>query len=387
MKTKRSVLFESLHKEYFPMVMQMCLGFSQGDSDKANDLTQEIFLKIWKHLESFRGKSSYKTWIYQITVNTCLQLIRNEGQIADVFTPGMYSLTTQNLPVLSTLKGWKYGFDSPFKAEVYFVSTRNITDQKWGTKNPITLNDLRFGMLEIRAFGTYVIRVKDAPVFLKEIVGTDGHFTTEEISNQLRSLIITQFTDAAGEAKLPIENYASNLNEISKYVQEIIAPEFEKYGLEVTSFFIENISMPPEIKEEIFELSRINAIDLDKLAKLKAAKALEKAAENDGGTAGAGMGMGMGFAMANQMSGSFSGKQNRGTTPPPLPNTPRHYFVALKGEQVGPFAMNVLKEMVLRNELTRETLVWREGMENWASAGQLNELSVLFGSVPPPIPK
>ena len=95
----------------------------------------------------------------------------------------MYSLTTQNLPVLSTLKGWKYGFDSPFKAEVYFVSTRNITDQKWGTKNPITLNDLRFGMLEIRAFGTYVIRVKDAPVFLKEIVGTDGHFTTEEISN------------------------------------------------------------------------------------------------------------------------------------------------------------------------------------------------------------
>jgi len=311
----------------------------------------------------------------------------NEGQIADVFTPGMYTLTTQNLPILSTLKGWKYGFDSPFKAEVYFVSTRNITDQKWGTRNPITLNDLRFGMLEIRAFGTYVIRVKDAAVFLKEIVGTDGHFTTEEISNQLRSMIVTQFTDAAGEAKLPVENYASNLNEISKYVLEVIAPEFEKYGLEVTSFFIENVSMPPEIKEEIFELSRLNAIDLDKLAKLKAAKALEKAAENDSGTAGAGMGMGMGFAMANQMAGSFSGGQTGGGTPPPLPNASVTYFVALNGQQAGPFAMNVLKEMVLKNELTRETLVWKQGMSNWTAAGEVNDLSALFGSVPPPIPK
>jgi membrane protease subunit (stomatin/prohibitin family) len=311
----------------------------------------------------------------------------NEGKIADVFTPGMYSLTTQNLPILSTLKGWKYGFDSPFKAEVYFVSTRNITDQKWGTRNPITLNDLRFGMLEIRAFGTYVIRVKDAPVFLREIVGTDGHFTTEEISNQLRSMIVTQFTDAAGEAKLPIENYASNINEISKYVQDIIAPEFEKYGLEVTSFFIENVSMPPEIKEEIFELSRLNAIDLDKLAKLKAAKALEKAAENDSGTAGAGMGMGMGFAMANQMGNAFSGGQTGGATPPPLPNAAVTYFVALNGQQAGPFAMNVLKEMALKKELTRETLVWKEGMSNWTAAGEVTDLSSLFGSVPPPIPK
>ena len=162
----------------------------------------------------------------------------NEGRIADVFTPGMYTLKTQNLPILSTLMGWKYTFDSPFKAEVYFVNTRNMTDQKWGTRNPIILNDLRFGMLEIRAFGTYVMRVKDAKVFLKEIVGTDGHFTTEKISEQLRSMIVTQFTDAAGEAKLPIENYASNVKEISKYVQEIMAPEFEKYGLEITKFLI-----------------------------------------------------------------------------------------------------------------------------------------------------
>lgn len=310
----------------------------------------------------------------------------NEGKIADVFGPGMYTLNTQNLPVLSTLKGWKYTFDSPFKAEVYFVNTRNMTDQKWGTRNPIVLNDNRFGMLEIRAFGTYVMKVKDPGTFLREIVGTDNHFTTEEISEQLRSMIVTQFTDAAGEAKLPIENYASNVNEISKYVQDVMGPEFEKYGLEVTKFLIENVSMPPEVKEEIFELSRLNAIDLDKLAKLKAAKALEKAAENDSGTAGAGMGMGMGFAMANQMGQAFSGGQTDRATPPPIPNA-ANYFVAVNGQQTGPFNINLLKEMVLKNKLTRESLVWKQGMNDWQAAGQQSDLSGLFGTIPPPIPK
>ena len=318
----------------------------------------------------------------------------NEGKLADVFQPGMYSLTTENLPVLSTLQGWKYGFNSPFKAEVYFISTRNITAQKWGTKNPITLSDSRFGMLEIRAFGTYVIRVKDAPVFIKEIVGTDGHFTTDEISEQLRSMIVTRFTDAIGEANLPVENYASNMNEISEYVHTVIGPEFEKYGIEVTKFLIENVSMPEEIKKEIFELSRLNAIDLNKLAQMKAAKAMEKAAENNSGTAGAGMGMGMGFAMANQMGQTFGNNQQQatqpvsqpaGATPPPVPPA-LNYFVVTNGQQAGPYDMNTLKQMAMQNQFTKETLVWREGMSNWTASGQLPELSSIFGSVPPPIP-
>ncbi len=319
----------------------------------------------------------------------------NEGQLADVFTPGMYDLTTENLPILSTLKGWKYGFNSPFKAEVYFVSTRNITDQKWGTKNAITLSDQRFGMLEIRAFGTYVIKVKDAPLFIKEIVGTDGHFTTEEISEQLRSMIVTRFTDAIGEANLPVENYASNVNEISDYVHSVISPEFEKYGIGVTKFLIENVSMPEEIKKEIFELSRLNAIDLDKLAKMKAAKAMEKAAENESGTAGAGMGMGMGFAMANQMGQAFTGGQHpqqqpqasqpQTPAPPPIPPA-LTFFVVVNGQQAGPYDLNVLKQMAMQNEINRDVLVWREGMANWQAASQVNELSSVFGSVPPPIP-
>ena len=320
----------------------------------------------------------------------------NEGQLADVFTPGMYELTTANLPILSTLKGWKYGFSSPFKAEVYFISTRNITAQKWGTKNPITLSDQRFGMLEIRSFGTYVIRVKDAPMFIKEIVGTDGHFTTEEIADQLRSMIVTRFSDAIGEANLPVENYASNLNEISEYVHSVIGPEFEQYGIEVTKFLIENVSMPEDIKKEIFELSRLNAIDLNKLAQMKAAKAMEKAAENQSGTAGAGMGMGMGFAMANQMGQSFTGGQQQPaqnqpqqqaapSTPPPVPPA-LTFHVVVNGQQAGPYDINTLKQMATQNQINKESLVWREGMANWSGAGQVPELNTIFASVPPPIP-
>lgn len=318
----------------------------------------------------------------------------NEGQIADVFQPGMYSLTTENLPVLSTLKGWKHGFNSPFKAEVYFVSTRSLTAQKWGTKNPITLSDQRFGMLELRAFGTYVIKVNDAALFIKEIVGTDGHFTTEEISEQLKSMIVTRFTDAAGEAGFPIEAFAGNINELSEYVSTIITPEFAQYGLELPKFLVENVSMPEEIKKEIFELSRLNAIDLNKLAQMKAAKAMEAAANNPSGTAGAGMGMGMGFAMANQMGQTFAAGQQQQSqpqqqaappTPPPVPPA-LTFFVVVNGQQAGPYDVATLKNMVTQNQLTKETLVWRDGMANWAAAGQQAELTSIFGSVPPPIP-
>jgi membrane protease subunit (stomatin/prohibitin family) len=313
----------------------------------------------------------------------------NEGKIADVFEPGMYTLNTQNLPLLSTLKGWKYGFDSPFKAEVYFINMRNFTDQKWGTKNPITLSDPRFGMLEIRAFGTYVMKVKEPTLFIREIVGTDGHFTTDEITNQLRSLIVTRFTDAIGEADLPVEKYAANTNEIAQLIKGIMQEDFDIYGIDLTNFLIENISMPDEIKTEIFELSRLNSIDLDKFAKIKAAKAMEKAAENESGTAGAGMGMGMGFAMANQMGNAFQGNTstaaNNPSGPPPIPQQAA-FHVVLNGQQAGPYDMASLQQMIAQNQLTRESLVWKQGMTAWAAASQVSELANLFGSVPPPLP-
>ena len=368
------------------------------------DKLRDEFIDIIEWLDDSNDTIVYRFERYQNEIKNGAKLtVRegqiavfvSEGQIADVFQPGMYELNTQNLPILSTIKGWKFGFNSPFKAEVYFVSTKNFTAQKWGTKNAITLNDDRFGMLEIRAFGTYTYRVSDAGKFIKEIVGTDGHFTTEEVADQLRSMIVTRFTDAAGEAKLPVENYASNVNEISEYMLEAIAPEFQAYGIEITKFLIENVSMPEEIKKEIFELSRLNKIDLNKLAQMKAAKAMEKAAENPSGTAGSGMGMGMGFAMANQMMNAFNtggqqqqpvqNKVSTGATPPPIP-TASTFYLAINGQQAGPYDMNTLKQMVSQGQFSRETLVWREGMSNWLAASQVAELNSVFGSVPPPIP-
>jgi len=314
----------------------------------------------------------------------------DQGQIADVFGPGRHVLATENLPILSTLQSWPHAFESPFKAEVYFVNTRKFTDLKWGTKNPIILNDERFGMLEIRAFGTYVFKVSDPGLFIKEIVGTDGHFTHDEISGQLRSQIVAQFTDAAGEASLPVEAYAANNQELSTSIHELMTAQFTPLGIELSSFIIENISMPEEVKKEIFELSRLNKIDINRLAQLKSAKAIEKAAENPSGTAGAGLGMGMGFAMANQMGNAFgqsntAAPSSNSNTPPPLP-TEAAWFVAVGGKQEGPYDSQKLQALAQSGQLRPDTLVWKRGMANWAKAETIADIKGILGSVPPPLP-
>ncbi|MGB1032558.1 MAG: SPFH domain-containing protein, partial [Flavobacteriales bacterium] len=315
----------------------------------------------------------------------------DQGQIADTFGPGMYDLSTENLPILSTLKGWKHGFESPFKSEIYFINTKNFTDRRWGTKSPIILNDDRFGMLELRAYGTYAIKVKDGGTFLKEIVGTDGSFTVEEVDEQLRSITVTRFTDALGESRIPVEGLAGNINEMSEYSHNQLQPDFEAYGLELTKFLIENVSMPEEIKKEIFELSRLDKIDLDKLAKMKAAKAMEKAAENEGGAAGAGMGIGMGFVMANQVGNAFQqntqsvSSPSTGAAPPPLPSQ-APIWVAIDGQQSGPYNLETLVSLKNQGKLTAKSLVWKEGMTNWQEASTMPDLNSLFGATPPPLP-
>ncbi len=319
----------------------------------------------------------------------------NEGQLADVFLPGMFTLTTQNLPVLSTLMGWKHGFESPFKAEVYFVNTRRFTDLKWGTKNPIMLRDPEFGPIRLRAFGTYVLRVKDPARFIREIVGTDGHFTTDEVTDQLRNMIITRFTDLLGESRIPALDLAANYDELSRFVTEKIAPEFEDYGIEVTKLLVENISLPSAVEEALDKRASMGVIgNLNAYSQFQAANALEDAANNPGaagGMTGAGAGMGMGFAMANQF-GQAMGQPNQQAQqppaqagPPPIPQ-PVQFYAAINGQQAGPFDAAVLQQQVEGGQVTRQTLVWKQGMSNWTPAGEVSELAHLFGSVPPPIP-
>jgi len=319
----------------------------------------------------------------------------NEGVLADVFTPGTYELNTKNLPVLTTLKGWKYGFNSPFKAEVYFVNTRLFTDEKWGTKNPVMLSDERFGLTEIRAFGTYSYRISDPGKFVVDVVGTDGNFTNYEVNEHLKSLIVTRFTDTVGEANLPLELYAANTSELSETCREVMQPEFDRVGIELEKFYIENVSMPEELKKEIFEYSRLDKLDMSRLAQFKAAKAMEAAARNEGGTAGAGMGMGMGFVLAQQMGSMMNQpavqqpttiKQPGTTTPPPIPAQVQYHY-AVDGQQMGPVSFNKLEELFANRTINKDSLIWKRGLPNWSALNDVEELKVfLGGNTPPPLP-
>ncbi len=316
----------------------------------------------------------------------------NEGQIADVFQPGMYTLKTENLPILATLKGWKHGFESPFKAEVYFVSTRQFTNRKWGTKNPIMLRDAEFGPIRLRAFGNYTIKVTDPGKFIKEIVGTDGHFTADEVTEQLRNMIITRFTDILGESKIPALDLAANYNEFGEFISDKIKTEFEDYGLSAPKILVENISLPPAVEEALDKRSTMGVLgDLGKYTQYKTAEAIEAAANNpgSGGLAGGGMGLGMGFAMANQMGaamgqGMLGGQGQPQAAPPPPP--PAAFHIAVNGQTTGPFDLGALSAQAQAGTFTRETMVWRAGMAGWTAAGQVPELAAAFGPPPPPPP-
>jgi membrane protease subunit (stomatin/prohibitin family) len=309
----------------------------------------------------------------------------NEGKIADVFQPGMHTLETQNMPILSTLKGWKYGFNSPFKADVFYISTKQFIDQKWGTKNPITLSDPRFGFIELRSFGSFAFRVTDGGKFIKEIAGTNENFSTEEVAEQLRSMIVSKFSDALGEGNIPVEKLAGNTDELSKLGKEKLNEDFLEYGLTITKFLVENISMPEELKKEIFNYSRLHAIDMNKLAQFNTANAIGDAAKNQG-LGGAGVGIGVGMGMGNMVSNMMNNNmntQNQNSMPPPPPIVQFH--VVVNGAQAGPFTLQQLQVMAASGQLDKTSLVWKAGMPGWLTAETQAELVSLFNNVPPPI--
>ncbi len=223
----------------------------------------------------------------------------NEGELGDVFTPGRYVLNTQNIPILTALKSWKYGFNSPFKADVLFVSTTQKTGLKWGTQNPIMLRDADFGVVRMRAFGTYAVRVTDPAAFVRQVVGTQGTYTTEAITETLRRTVVSRFTDVLGEAKIPALDLAAQYDELGKLIQGRIAPDFTALGLELTSFLIENLSLPPEVEAALDKRSGMGAVgNLDQYFKYQMANALDKPS---GGGGNAGMELGAGMAMGKAM--------------------------------------------------------------------------------------
>ncbi|SJM92661.1 SPFH domain-containing protein [Crenothrix polyspora] len=313
-------------------------------------------------------------------------ILVNEGRIADVYQPGLYKLETNNMPIMTTLESWSHGFNSPFKAEVYFFNMRRFTDLKWGTKNPIMLRDKEFGAVRLRAFGTYTIRIKDPEMFSKEIVGTNGHFVTGEISDQLRNLITARFSSILGESNIPVLDLAGNYDDLSAFISTRIAPEFLEYGLEVSQLLIENISLPEEVEKALDKRTSMGIVgNLNDYTRYQAAEAMQTAAANPSSAASAGVGMGVGFGMANELSRAYSEASRHQATPPPLPNAPQLY-VAINGERTGPFNLTTVKQKIQSGEITRSTLVWHDPMPEWITAEKLENLAGSFSNLPPPIP-
>ncbi len=247
----------------------------------------------------------------QLTVRESqVAIFVNEGELADVYGPGRYELSTSNMPVMTKLQSWKFGFNSPFKAEVYFVSTKQFLDRKWGTTNPVMMRDAEFGMIRVRAFGSFAFKVADPAVFLREVFGTKAITTAEDVEGQIKRNLVSGLSDAIAESKIPALDLAANSNELSHYAFQAINPKVLPLGLTLTSFVIENISLPEEVEKSMDKRTSMGVLgDMGRYTQYQAAEAMREAANNPGGAAGAGMGMGAGVALGQMFAQAMNFSQ------------------------------------------------------------------------------
>ena len=259
----------------------------------------------------------------QLTVRESqVAIFVNEGQLADIFGPGRYELQTSNMPILTALKSWKYGFNSPFKSDVYFVNTKQFLDMKWGTSNPVMMRDAEFGMIRIRAFGIYSFKVSDPETFLKEVFGTSSLFTVDGVTGQIKGTMVSGLSDAIAESKIPALDLAANYEELASYALKAINPKLAPLGLTLCSFVIENISLPEEVEKAMDKRTSMGVLgNMDQYAKYQAAEAMREAANNNGngGMAGMGVGMGAGAAMGQMFAQSMNATAPQAPAAPAAP--------------------------------------------------------------------
>src|SRR6516162_6721242 len=288
------------------------------------DYLKTQFLEIIQWEDDSRDTISYRYPDMNKEIKCGAQLIVRESQVAqfvylgqfgDTFGPGQWSLTTDNIPILSTLKGWKYGFESPFKADVYFVNTRLFTGNKWGTANPVMMRDHDLGVVRVRAFGIYDFHVVDPRLFLREVAGTDDHFRLEEFADTMRSRIVSVFSDALAQSNVPVLDVAARYQELGEALLPLINPAVTaKYGIEIPSFIVENVSVPAEVEQAIDKRSSMSAIgNLNDYVKFQMAEGMGKG--EGGGTASAGAQLGAGLAMGQQMAQAFAASQGGAAAP------------------------------------------------------------------------
>ncbi len=343
---------------------------------------------VWKFP---RNDNEIKNGAQLIVRESQAAVFLHEGELGDVFGPGRIELTTNNIPILTTLKSWKYAFESPFKADVYFVNTRQFTDQKWGTATPIMMRDAEFGPIRLRAYGAYSFRVSDPGTFIKVMAGTNPLLVSEDVSGQLRNLLAARFADALGEAKIPALDLAAQYNEMGDLLRGILQKDFDQYGITLSTFLIENISVPPAVEEALDKRTQMGVLgDMNKYTQFQAANALGDAAKNPG-AAGNMVGMLAGVNLGGVMTGAMQSAGNQASSPaaaggpPPLPNA-ASWYVGVDGKQTGPFDLNAMNEKIASGAIDKATLVWKEGMAGWTPAGEAPDLPGSFKTVPPPLP-
>ena len=271
--------------------------------EQSNDIV------LWK----FPDRDANIKYGANLTVRESQQaMFMDEGQMADTFSPGRYELLTQNIPLLTSLRNWKAGFNSPFKCDVYFLSTKTFTNLKWGTPNPIILRDPEFKQVRVKAFGTYFIKVVDAQKFFREYAGTGGMVRISQIESSLRDIVAPKFAEALAETQVSVLDMVSNYTELGEKIAPILQKDLDPFGIELVKFQVTSTSLPKEVEEFYDKMTNMNMVnDMNKFQQFQQANAIEKAAENPGGGAGEGIGMGMGFGMANMMMNQQQQQQNQ----------------------------------------------------------------------------
>ncbi len=317
------------------------------------DYLKTQFLEIIEWQDDSRDTISFRYPDMDKEIKNGAQLIVRESQVAqfvylgqfgDAFKPGKWTLTTDNIPILSTLKGWKYGLHSPFKADLYFVNTRLFTGNKWGTANPVMMRDPDFGIVRARAYGTYDFRVVDPKLFLREVAGTDDHFRLDEFADTMRSRIVSVFSDALASAKVPVLDVASRYQELGEALLPIINPAITtKYGLDIPSFIVENVSLPAEVEQAIDKRSSMSAVgNLNDFVKFQMAESMTKG-EGGGGMATSAAQLGAGLAMGQQMMSAMTAPTGgAGNSPVPAAGIPELLSPADAAKALGVSEADVL---------------------------------------------
>ncbi|MFN9285055.1 MAG: SPFH domain-containing protein [Planctomyces sp.] len=358
------------------------------------DKLRNEFIDIIEWVDDSRHTLVWRFPRYQNEIKNGAQLIVrpgqkaifvHRGQVADVFEPGHYELKTDNLPLLSTLAGWKYGFNSPFRAEVYFISTKQLTDLKWGTPNPVMMRDPEFGPIRIRAFGTYALRAVDPRALLKELVGTDSSFDADAVSELLRSMIVTTFSELLSQAEIPALDMAKKYTEIAQKLRQAVQEKIDdEYGLELSQLVIVNISLPEAVEKALDTRTSMGVVgDLNRFQQYQLGQALG-APGAGGGAAAEGAGLGLGLALAGRMLQPGAGPASAVPAPPPLGTS---WHLAVNGQSQGPYAHDQLIAAIAAGQISPATLVWTSGMAAWSPASQVPQLATAFGPpLPPPLP-